>query len=92
METTEKMIDEMVKAIAGPGSSRRQTFYLRECLRQLVRLAKLEQGFDVKRSVAIAIGTPPITDSRKNKATIRNILAEYGSKQRRLDFEANVSE
>jgi hypothetical protein len=90
--TTDEMIDEIVGAIIGPTISRKQAYYLRESLRHLIRLAKLEQSCDVKRCVALSVGAPAANDARQHKTAARKFLETFVSRQGRLNFESQVSE
>ena len=92
MQSTDAMIENIIVAIAGPNPSSRQIYFLRETLRQLVRLSKLEIEADMKRCVTLSVGTPGSNNARRvSKVVTRKILATLGSRQGRLDFQAKVS-
>lgn len=90
--TTEKVIEEIVGTVMGPTHSRRQTHYLRESLRHLVRVAKSEQRYDVERCVALSVGLPAANDARKQKAVTRKFLATFLSRQGRLNFQTEAAD
>lgn len=92
METSEIMIEQIIESVAGPISSDRQKYYLRESLRLLVRAAKSEQARDVNRCVALAIGVPAIAGTRRSKTVTRQFMASLVLGQGKLDFETDARE
>ena len=88
MQTTDQMIEEMIIAILGQLRSAKQTYYLRNSLQLLTRMAKAEYAVEMKQSVALAVG-PAMTaqGKRKSRVVARKLLATLQSKQARLDFE-----
>jgi hypothetical protein len=88
---TEEMIEKIIVAVLGPGPTTRQSHYLRESLRHLVRMAQIEREADVKRCVALSIGMSQKPSAKKvNKAMTRKILTTFNSRQRRLDFQSDT--
>lgn len=90
METTELMIEQIIGAVAGPVSSRKQTHYLRESLRHLVRAAKSEQARDVKRCVALSIGLHAVNGTGKTRKANRQFIDMLRSGQGSLNFESHA--
>jgi hypothetical protein len=92
MRKTEEMIEKIVAAIVGPSPAPKQTYFLRESLRHLVRLAQLEKEADVKRCVALSVGAQEnITVRKTSRAVTRKILTTLNSKQGRLDLQSKVT-
>lgn len=61
---TEKMISDLVNASCGKHADARQKHVFRETLRQLVRLAKAEQLFEMKMNVKKL--TAPLRETKKH--------------------------
>lgn len=75
--TTKQMIDHLTLGILGPSPSLRERFVLTESLNGLVRLAKIEQRMEIKRSVEKASDLATATVARRQtKALVRRISAE----------------
>jgi hypothetical protein len=92
VKKTEEMIEKIIVAIVGPGQAPKQTYFLRESLRHLVRLAQLEKEADVKRCVALSMGTQEnITARKTSRAVTRKLLTTLNSKQGRLDLQSKVT-
>lgn len=89
MESTEKMIKEIVASVIEPRRQNiRQSYYLRESLRALVRSAQAELVTDIRRSVELAVGLPiSAADKRKAKAECKKLLISCQSRQNQLKFE-----
>jgi hypothetical protein len=91
MRATEEMIEKIVLAVVGTSEATRQRHFLRESLRHLVRLAQIEKEADVKRCVALSLGTPGPTNVRRvSKVATRKLLSTLNSKQGRLDFQPKI--
>jgi hypothetical protein len=92
MRTTEEMIEKIVAAVIGPNQAPKQSHFLRESLRHLIRVAQLEKEADVKRCVALSVGMHGNTNPNKaSKIITRKILTAANSKQARLNFQAKTS-
>jgi hypothetical protein len=75
--TTKQMIDHLTLGILGPGASLREKFILAESLNGLVRLAKIEQRMEIKRSVEKASVLAAATAARRQtKGLVRRISSE----------------
>lgn len=61
---TEKMISDLVNATCGKQADAREKHVFRETLRQLVRLAKAEQLFEMKMNVKKL--TAPLRETKKH--------------------------
>jgi hypothetical protein len=92
MYTTEEMIEKIVAAVAGTGPASRQSYFLRESLRHLVRIAQCERESDIKRCVALSLGETGNANARRiSKAATRKLLTTLKSSQGRLDFQPRIS-
>lgn len=89
MESTEKMIEEIVASVVEPGKKNiRRSYYLKESLHALVRLAQVEQMTDMRQSVNLAAGlTISASDRRKGKAECKKLISMCQSKQNQLRFD-----
>jgi hypothetical protein len=91
MRATEEMIEKIVITVVGTSAAARQSHFLRESLRHLVRLAQLEKEADVKRCVALSLGMAEPTNVRRvSKVVTRKLLTTLNSKQGRLDFQSKI--
>jgi hypothetical protein len=91
MRTTEEMIEKIIAAVIGPSPASKERYFLRESLRHLVRLGQLEKEADMKRCVALSLGTAARSNARRiSKVATRKILSTLNSRQSRLDFQAKI--
>jgi hypothetical protein len=75
--TTKQMIEQLTLGILSPSSSLRERFILTESLNGLVRLAKIEQRMEIKRSVEKASELATATAARRQtKALVHKISSE----------------
>ena len=84
--TTTQMVAQLVASIAGPRADHRQLHILNQSLLGLVRLAKIEQRIDIKRSVDKSIATSHAGASRR---AMKKLIegAKHSSPQEELKFK-----
>jgi hypothetical protein len=82
MYTTNQEIEKIVEASIGTYPTAREAYFMRESLRNLVRLANAELLFEMRRSVALATGTAKTAQRKRRSRTKRTSR----SLQLRLDL------
>jgi hypothetical protein len=76
------MIKELTAALLGNDRSPRKVHCLRESLRALVRLAKVEQMTQMRQSIRLALSSPTSSaERRKSKAECKRLLETCQAKQ-----------
>jgi hypothetical protein len=88
--STDQYIEDLVVATCGEGASLRQAHVMRQSLQGLVRLAKVEQLLDIRRSVARLTGVDAIALRRRHtKAILKGIAQGCNARQQQFEFDGD---
>ncbi|MES2299597.1 MAG: hypothetical protein V4582_21345 [Pseudomonadota bacterium] len=86
--TTSKFIEDLIDATPAGSGDMRQQYVLRQALHGLVRQARAEQMFEIKRNVARLSGLEAMAPRRRQiKAILKGIELACDWRQQQFEFD-----
>lgn len=85
--TTDKAIEDLVRSTYGAAPTNRQHYVLSQALHGLVRLAKLEQQLEIKRSVERATKSQLAARSKREAQNVISKFTAHPARREKLQFD-----